>query len=462
MASYKTPGKAMKNHGVTPSGAKAQSKGPDGSALQQVPAKAWVVVFAGVLVNLCLGCLYAWSVWVKALTNPELMKSSGWVPLTAEQASNPASLCILVFALLMIPGGRLQDRFGPRITASLGGLAIGCGLIVAGLLKSYAGILVGFGVLGGIGMGLGYAAPTPAALKWFGPHKRGVIAGIVVGGYGLAAFYVAPLATWLIDSYGISASFLVLGIAYLVVILAAAQFLAWPEPGYVPPATPVQTPAAKVAEVDWTAKEMLRSWQFYALVIVFAVNTQAGLLLIGHAAKMIGSILAAGYLLVAWGAVCNSSGRVGTGIISDRLGRKNTLILNLLVGALIMFLLPSLFALKNLPLLFLAAGVGFWCYGGGLTLFPSFTADFYGPKNLGMNYGIVFLGWGLGSFMPKLAGRIYDAYGSYDYAFYTAGALLLLGLVLASATHRPVLKVRVAPVLAPDGHQPARAGVSAK
>jgi MFS family permease len=405
-----------------------------------VPRRAWVVVAAGIVVNLCLGCLYAWSVWVKALTNPEVMKVNGWVPFTAEQASNPASLCILVFALLMIPGGRLQDRFGPRVIASVGGLAIGAGLILAGFLKSYAGVLLGFGVLGGIGMGLGYAAPTPAALKWFGPHKRGLIAGLVVGGYGLAAFYVAPLATWLIGRYGISASFYVLGAAYLVVILAASRLLAWPHPGYVPPGPAAATAnghAAAQSQTNWSAKEMVRTWQFYALVLVFAINTQAGLLLVGHAAKMIGTVMSAGYLLVAWGAVCNSSGRVGTGIISDRLGRKNTLVLNLIVGAAIMFALPSLFALKNIPLLFLAAGVGFWCYGGGLTLFPSFAADFYGPKNLGLNYGLVFLGWGLGSFMPKLAGRIYDVYHSYDYAFYTAGALLLFGLALATMAHRP-------------------------
>ncbi|MBI5440579.1 MAG: OFA family MFS transporter, partial [Deltaproteobacteria bacterium] len=419
----------------------------------RAPRRAWVVVAAGMVVNLCLGCLYAWSVWVKALTNPEVMRASGWAPFTAEQASNPASLCIAVFALLMIPGGRLQDRLGPRIAASLGGVAIGAGLLLAGFLKSYLGILVGFGLLGGIGMGLGYAAPTPAALKWFGPQKRGLIAGLVVGGYGLAAFYVAPLATWLMSRYGISASFYVLGAAYLIVILAASQFLAWPEPGYVPPGAPIaaaKQTAGEQAEVNWTARQMISSWQFYVLVLLFAINTQAGLLLVGHAAKMIGSVMSAGYLLVAWGAICNSSGRVGTGVISDRVGRKNTLILNLLVGAVIMFTLPSLFALKNVPLLFLAAGVGFWCYGGGLTLFPSFTADFYGPKNLGLNYGLVFLGWGLGSFMPKLAGRIYDIYHSYDYAFYTAGVLLLLGLFLAAMAQHPKRVPARAPVAEPS------------
>jgi MFS family permease len=409
--------------------------------LEKVPAKAWQVVIAGLVVNLCLGCLYAWSVWVKYLTDEALMTQQGWVPLTAEQASNPASLCILFFALLMIPGGRIQDRYGPKIAASIGGLGIGIGLLIAGATKSYTGVLVGYGIFGGIGMGVGYAAPTPAALKWFGPHKRGFIAGLVVGGYGLAAFYVAPLADWLITSYSMSTSFYVLGVGYLIVILIAAQFLAWPEPGYVPPQPPATAVSAAKAAAqtrhDWSAGEVLRTWQLYALVIMFCINTQAGLLLIGHAAKMISVVMAAGYLLVSWGAIFNSLGRIGTGIISDKIGRSNTLILNYIAAAVIMFLLPYLFSIKNIPLLFLACAIGFWCYGGGLTLFPSFTADFFGPKNLGINYGLVFVGWGLGSFMPKLAGRIYDRYQSYDYAFYIAGVLLIVGIVIALVTKRP-------------------------
>jgi MFS family permease len=409
--------------------------------LEKVPGKAWQVVIAGIVVNLCLGCLYAWSVWVKYLTDEALMTQQGWVPLTAEQASNPASLCILFFALLMIPGGRIQDRYGPRIAASIGGLGIGIGLLIAGATKSYTGVLVGYGIFGGIGMGVGYAAPTPAALKWFGPHKRGFIAGLVVGGYGLAAFYVAPLADWLITSYSMSTSFYVLGVGYLIVILIAAQFLAWPEPGYVPPQPPATAVSAAKAAAqtrhDWSAGEVLRTWQLYALVIMFCINTQAGLLLIGHAAKMISVVMAAGYLLVSWGAIFNSLGRIGTGIISDKIGRSNTLILNYIAAAVIMFLLPYLFSIKNIPLLFLACAIGFWCYGGGLTLFPSFTADFFGPKNLGINYGLVFVGWGLGSFMPKLAGRIYDRYQSYDYAFYIAGVLLIVGIVIALVTKRP-------------------------
>ena len=169
--------------------------------MEKEPGRAWVVAFAGVAINLCLGMLYAWSVWKKALVNKgkadagELMTgiNAGWAYLTDTQGTVAYFLCGLIFAVFMIPGGKLQDRYGPKIGATLGGLSLAVGCIVAGLMKSYLGLILGFGILGGIGMGLGYAAPTPAALKWFGPHRRGLIAGIVVGGYGGAALYIAPL-----------------------------------------------------------------------------------------------------------------------------------------------------------------------------------------------------------------------------------------------------------------------------
>ena len=164
-----------------------------------VPGKAWVVVFCGTAVNLCLGILYAWSVWTKALINVDKAgqlitegPAAGWTYLTNAEAATPFSLCVIIFALLMIPGGRIQDKAGPKVGAIIGGLFLAVGCIVAGIMKSYGGLVFGFGVLGGIGMGIGYAAPTPAALSWFGPHKRGLVAGLVVGGYGGAALYIGP------------------------------------------------------------------------------------------------------------------------------------------------------------------------------------------------------------------------------------------------------------------------------
>ena len=405
-----------------------------------IPGRGWAVILAGTTINLCLGCLYAWSVWLKYLTDDVYMKAHGWAgALSAEQASNPKSMCILIFALLMIPGGKIQDKYGPTVAGSISAVCMGIGMLIAGTAHSYAGILWGFGVGGGIAMGIGYAAPVPATRRWVGPHQVGVMIGITVAGYGGAAFYVAPLIKWLIVSYSLSASFIVLGVAYLVVIGIAAQVLAWPEDGYVPPQPPetAATKAAAASVTDWTAGEMMGTWQFYALVVLFCLNTQAGLLIIGHAAKIVKPFLEQGFILVAAGGFTNAAGRVGTGKYSDIIGRDKAYMLNAFVAALCFFALPAIIAAKSLFMAFTACMLAYWVYGGGLALMPSYTADFYGPKNLGFNYGLVFMGWGFGAFMPKLAGHIKDITGSYDQAFYIAGILLLVAVALAFVTKKP-------------------------
>ena len=200
---------------------------------------------------------------------------------------------------------------------------MGLGMLIAGTANSYAGILWGFGVGGGIAMGIGYAAPVPATRRWVGPHQVGVMIGITVAGYGGAAFYVAPLIKWLIVSYSLGISFTVLGVAYLIVIGIAAQILAWPEEGYVPPQPPetAATKDAAASVVDWKTGEMMGTWQFYALIALFCLNTQAGLLIIGHAAKIVKPFLEQGFILVAAGGFMNAAGRVGTGKYSDIIGR---------------------------------------------------------------------------------------------------------------------------------------------
>jgi len=411
----------------------------------KTPAKAWRVVFAGTTINLCLGVLYAWSVWKARLVDPEVIAlpiNAGWSAMAHAQASTPVTLCMLIFGLLMIPGGKIQDKYGPTIAASIGGVAIGIGLIVAGMMKSYTGLIVGYGIGGGIGMGIGYAAPTPAALRWFGPHKRGLVAGLVVSGYGGAALYVSPLAKVIIDGWGLSASFYFFGIAYLIVICAAAQVLAWPPEGYVPEAAPVKEGAAAPSQsvVDWTAGEMTKTWGFYALVLMFILNTQSGILIITNAAGLLKKAAAgmvAGWILASYGGLVNAAGRVGTGKYSDIIGRNNAYMLNAGVSAVAMLLIPYAIATKSVFLLFLLAGIGYWQYGGGLALMPSYTADFFGPKNLGFNYGLVFIGWALGAFMPRLAGMIRDATGSFNIAFYLSAGFLVLAIVLAATLKRP-------------------------
>ncbi|MBI9090560.1 MAG: OFA family MFS transporter [Desulfobacterium sp.] len=421
-------------------------------AISKVPAQAWITTFAGTAINLCLGILYAWSIWKSALVDVnkagEVMTgiNAGWTYLTNAQAATPFSLCVIVFAILMIPGGRIQDRISPKFGATCGGLLLAAGCIVAGIMKSYTGLIIGFGILGGAGMGIGYAAPTPAALKWFGPEKRGLVAGLVVGGYGGAALYIGWLGQKLIDLYGITGSFVVLGIFFAVVVVIAGQLLKTPPPGYVPPSNVTNAGTTQATEKthDWEAGDVLRTWQFYALVFMFVLTTQSGLLIISSAkglmmktAKGMPFFMANAWILVSFGGLINASGRVGTGYYSDKIGRLNAYCLNCGVSALCLFSLPYVISTQNLFLLFLVVGIAYWQYGGGLALMPSFTADFFGAKNLGFNYGLVFVGWGLGFFMARVGGVIQDITGSLNLAFYISGGLLVAGVILAKLTTKP-------------------------
>ncbi len=189
--------------------------------------RGWVVVFAGLGINLALGVLYSWSVIAKVLSKSAAEGGWGW---TAGQASLPYAVCVGVFALSMVFAGRAQDRFGPRLVASVGGALCGLGLIIAsfGSESNALPITIGFGVLTGVGIGLGYASATPAAVKWFPPQRKGLITGIVVAGFALASVYIAPLTKVLLQAYGVPGSFRILGLMFLVVTVGLAQLLVEP------------------------------------------------------------------------------------------------------------------------------------------------------------------------------------------------------------------------------------------
>ncbi len=424
-----------------------------------VPARAWAVTAAGTAVNLCLGILYGWSVWKAALVpqdaslygTPMTGLNEGWIYLSNTQGNWAYSVCGAVFALFMIPGGRLQDRYGAKIGATLGGLFLAVGCIIAGLMKSYEGLVIGFGVFGGIGMGLGYAAATPAAVKWFHSSRRGLIVGLVVAGYGAAAVYISPLADYLIRTHGLTGSFVGLGILFAVVVVIAGRLLNPPPTGYVAPAPEASvkkeqgTDAPRSPQIDFSANQMLRTWQFYALVFLFIGSAQSGLLVIANAKSLLtdaagktGFFAENAWLLVTFIGVVNATGRVGTGRYSDRIGRLNAYAINGAVSALCLLVAPWVIAEKNVFLLFAIIGVMAWQYGGSLALLPAMTADYYGPKNMGLNYGLVFAGWGIAFFVPQVASVIKDATKQWDGAFYLSAGLLVAAVLVSRIIRKPV------------------------
>ena len=408
-----------------------------------------VVVIAGLAVNLCLGVLYAWSVWKKFLksdaTHPAGSSMAepnvGWEYLSDTEATWGYAICGLTFALTMIPGGRLQDRCGPRPGALAAGMFLTAGCLVAGFLQSVAGLFLGFGLLCGIGMGLGYSASTPAAVQWFSQKRRGLIVGIVVGGYGAAAMYIAPLASRLIGWYGISGSFSILGVLFGSVIIVAALFLRRPDEATA--ASLKKSGTMVKLNMDWTTAEMLRTRQFWLLLFLFFAGAQAGLLVIADAAPILSRTAGGGFLskndwlLPAYGGFMNALGRVMTGFYSDRIGRRNAFALNGLVAVVGLVWLPTIIESNDVMLLFAVVGVTFWQYGGCLSLLPAMTADYYGAKHMGMNYGLVFLGWGAAFLGPQAAAMVRDGLQRSDLPFYLSAVLLGGGIVVSRFLARP-------------------------
>jgi MFS family permease len=390
-----------------------------------------VVTFAGMGLNLALGILYAWSVFAKQLAEPIEKGGFGW---TKTEATLPYTLAIACFALMMVPAGRLQDRLGPRVIASAGGLLTGLGLVVASFAAPGQALpaVVGFGLLAGTGFGLGYAAATPAAVKWFPPERKGLVTGLVVAGFGVAPVYIAPLSKHLLATYGVGSSFRILGIAFLVVATGFAQLIQNPvvPPHLVERAVTGQPLPAAVNE-GW--REMLRSPRFYSLWLQYACAATAGLMIIGHMARIVavqsGNAIQIGFVFVALLATFNAAGRVVAGIISDKIGRVVTIAMVCIAQASMMFFFSGFSTVTAFVVG--SAAVGF-SYGATLSLFPATVADEWGTKNLGLNYGILFTAWGVGGvFGPTLAGKIADATGSYAGAYTVAGALLIVAVALA-------------------------------
>lgn len=383
--------------------------------------RGWLIVLAGIGINLSFGVLYAWSIFAK-----NLREINGW---TASEASLPYTMAIIMFAVLMIPGGRLQDKMGPRFVVILAGALIGSGMILSSFVSTSSVLLaVTFGVLGGAGIGLGYSATTPVAVKWFPPSKKGLISGLVVGGFGLAPLYIAPLTKTLIASMGIAGTFRSLGFLFLGVVIILGMTLKNPEKPAVDAPSTAPGVAQKPAGKDYVWQEMIKTVQFKQLWVMFFVGAVAGLMIIGHLATIVseqsnGLVNASAVVMIA--SIANALGRPAAGVISDKIGRAKTMmVLYALQGtALVLYSTFSSFILLTLGACIITFG-----YGAMLAVYPSAAGDFYGAKNLGLNYGVLFSAWGVGGIVgPQLAGFFLDATGTYQTAFYTAAALCFVG-----------------------------------
>ncbi len=400
--------------------------------VQAKPQNGWKVVIAGLCINLLLGILYSWSVIKKAL-----VEEWGW---TNSDASLPYTTAIVVWAVALLFAGRLQDKIGPRKVITAGVILTSLGMVLSGLIHSVFPLMITFGLLAGTGIGFAYSSVTPPALKWFHPSKKGMVAGIVVSGMGVASIYIAPLTSLLLSHFGISSTFILLGIFMLVVALPVARLINNPPEGYIPPQPSSSSSIASANQMadnmGW--KQMVKTPQFYYLWIMFAFASSAGLMIIGNIATIAKSQagMEKGFYLVAVLAIFNACGRLAMGFLSDKIGRVYTFMIIFALQGINMFL----FASYNTPLAISVgtalAGIG---YGGLLSLFPSITADYYGVKNFGGNYGVLYTAWGVsGAIGPIIAGITVDKTGTYDLAYQISAGLLAVAFILACIT-KPVV-----------------------
>ena len=396
--------------------------------------RGWIITFAALGINLIMGTLYSWGVIKKALV-------SDW-HWTNTDAALPFTVSAAVFAFTMIFAGRAQDKFGPRMVTIFGGIMLGGGLILSGFATDLMTMVLTFGVVGAIGIGLGYSAATPCAMKWFDSSKKGLITGIVVSGVGLSPAYMTPITSYLLGAYGISNTFIILGIFAIIVVTILSFFLSNPTEAEVKKTveTKNQQPAPKGNDYTW--QEALKTPQFYLLWVMYLLASTAGLMLIAHLPS-IAAVQAdwktAAMLLVPVLAIFNALGRVGAGFLSDKLGRSRAMMLVFLVQAINMFLFTFY---TTIPVLMIGSAVAGIAYGAVFSLFPTTTAEYFGMKNLGVNYGMIFTGWGIaGVFGPIIGGQVADKTGSYSYGYIFAGVFLLIATVMVRFLKAPKTRV---------------------
>jgi OFA family oxalate/formate antiporter-like MFS transporter len=396
----------------------------------------WWRVVGGLSMNLALGSLYAWSVFVAPLE-----KEFGW---KRADTSTIFTIAVVIFAVSFILAGRLQDKKGPFWVSVTGGVLVSVGFFLSSWTTTLGWIFFVFGALGGIGNGFGYATPIPVMAKWF-PDRRGLAVGLAVAGYGGGSAIFGPLAlNWLIPTYGWRATFQILGVVFFVMTMVGAFLLQNPPVGYRPAGwTPAPAAKAAATAYEFTPAETLRTPTFYLMWIAYCLGTVAGFMAISQLVPFARSVGLAPWAATALfvGAFGNAAGRIFSGWMSDALGRLNVLRLMIAVSAVAMPLLNFAGGMPTFPLyFFVMVFILYWCYGTQLSVNASTTSDFWGTKNAGLNYGLLFTAWGVAGIIgPRIAGVLFDKYQNYRAAFYWAAVLAVVALVAEFLARRPAV-----------------------
>jgi OFA family oxalate/formate antiporter-like MFS transporter len=397
--------------------------------------KRWGIALAGLLMQMALGAVYAWSVF-----RTPLVKQFHW---TISQVTFAFTICIFVVGFAAFFGGLWLNRKGPRPVALTGGFLYGLGVFLACFSANKLWWLyLSYGIIGGTGLGFGYIVPIAVLVKWF-PDKRGLITGVAVGGFGAGALVTAPVATRLIQTVGVLHTFAYLGVAYLIVTMATGWFMQNPPAGYAPAGwTPSAALVKQRSTTDYQLGGALKTWQWWALWLVLFLNTTAGISVISQESPMfqeiakVTAIVAAGMVGIA--SIGNAVGRVFWAWVSDALSRRWTFIVMYLFQAALFWIMPTI---SSAALLTVLTFLILMCYGGGFGTMPAFAADYFGAKNVGPIYGLMLTAWGFASaFGPLLIAHLRQSGSSYAFGLHIIAGILLLSSIVPLLVHPPMSK----------------------
>jgi OFA family oxalate/formate antiporter-like MFS transporter len=395
----------------------------------------WYVALAGVLMQLALGAVYAWSVF-----RAPLVKQFGW---SISEVTLTFTISIFVLGIAAFFGGLWLNRRGPRVVAVTGGALYGLGVFLASFSANKLWWLyLSYGLIGGIGLGFAYIVPVAVLVKWF-PDRRGLITGVAVGGFGAGALITAPLATRLIQSVGVLHTFAYLGIAFLVVTVVAGLFMQNPPDGWKPEGwTPSTSQSSQRAGHDYTLGEALKTWQWYALWLLLFLNTCAGISIISQEAPLFQELAAATATaaagMVGVASIGNAVGRVFWAWVSDLITRRATFVIMFAIQAILFWFYPNI---TTVSLMTIVTFVVLMCYGGGFGTMPAFAADYFGSKNVGPIYGLMLTAWGFASaFGPLLIAHMREVNGSYHGALHIIAGVMAVSILLPIVISPP--KVR--------------------
>ncbi len=395
-------------------------------------ANRWVIAIAAIFLQVVLGAVYAWSVF-----RVPLSKQFGW---SISQVTLTFTISIFVLGFAAFFGGLWMNRKGPRIVALTAATLYGLGVFLASFSASKLWWLyLSYGVIGGLGLGLGYIVPVAVLVKWF-PDRRGLITGIAVGGFGAGALITAPVATALIKSVGVLPTFAYLGVGYFVVAIIAAMFMQNPPEGWTPAGwTPSAKQTSERATRDYTLPEALKTWQWWALWAILFLNTCAGISVISQESplfqKLTGVTAAVAAGMVGIASLGNAVGRVFWAWVSDLITRRVTFMVIFAVQVLLFWFLPTI----AIPTLMTTVTfVVLMCYGGGFGTMPAFTADYFGSKNVGPIYGLMLTAWSFASVAgPLYIARMVETTGKYSGALHVIAVVMAISILLPLIVRPP-------------------------